>query len=288
MRPEYLGRMDVRAGIDAGGSGVRVAIATLDGQILRQLSLSGGANPYVVGSSTAGTLVNQALLAVRRADEEVISCCIGLAGHSKLDDPQESASFHAEFSNPVTVFSDAEIAFASATTETAGTIVIAGTGSIVARITNNRMTATAGGYGWLLGDEGSAFGVGRAAVRKILRILDSGVELRDGPLHIAQQLAGATPTRSTIIAAANSAPPTSLACLAPHITSLDEHDPFRLELLREAGTALAALITPCTGPIVAAGSLAPYLLDFLPKPVLNSMNSCIGALRLAAMIDLTE
>ncbi len=63
------------------------------------------------------------------------------------------------------VLSDAETAFASATAEPDGTVLVAGTGSIAGRIRDRRMTTTTGGYGWLLGDEGSAFWLGRQAVR---------------------------------------------------------------------------------------------------------------------------
>lgn len=53
-------------------------------------------------------------------------------------------------------------------------MVIAGTGSVAARIEDHRLVASAGGHGWLLGDEGSAFWLGREAVRATLHALDRG------------------------------------------------------------------------------------------------------------------
>ncbi|MEV5438876.1 BadF/BadG/BcrA/BcrD ATPase family protein [Streptomyces sp. NPDC052682] len=73
----------------------------------------------------------------------------------------------------VTVGSDIEAVFASAPGAPAdGLALVAGTGAIATRVTGRRCTAVVDGGGWLLGDDGGGFWLGRAAVRAALRMAD--------------------------------------------------------------------------------------------------------------------
>jgi N-acetylglucosamine kinase-like BadF-type ATPase len=67
------------------------------------------------------------------------------------------------------VTSDAEIALLGATAGKPGVIVIAGTGSIAFGRNADGETARAGGWGYIFGDEGSAFDLTRQALRAILQ-----------------------------------------------------------------------------------------------------------------------
>ncbi|MDX3383958.1 BadF/BadG/BcrA/BcrD ATPase family protein [Streptomyces niveiscabiei] len=74
---------------------------------------------------------------------------------------------------PITIHSDIEAAFAGAPGHpAAGLALIAGTGSVAARVRDRVLVATSGGDGWLLGDDGSGFWIGRRAVRAALRAAD--------------------------------------------------------------------------------------------------------------------
>ena len=64
---------------------------------------------------------------------------------------------------------DAHIALAGATGAEPGIIVIAGTGSIVFGRNVAGVTARAGGWGYVFGDEGGAFDLVRQALRAVLR-----------------------------------------------------------------------------------------------------------------------
>jgi N-acetylglucosamine kinase-like BadF-type ATPase len=69
----------------------------------------------------------------------------------------------------MTVTDDALIALAGATGGEPGVVVIAGTGSIAFGRNALGKTARAGGWGYVFGDEGSAFDIARAALRAALR-----------------------------------------------------------------------------------------------------------------------
>lgn len=71
----------------------------------------------------------------------------------------------------IAVHDDAEIALRAAVPQGDGAVLIAGTGSIAyARV--GEETHRAGGYGYLLGDDGSGFAIGRAALAQMLRWYD--------------------------------------------------------------------------------------------------------------------
>ena len=75
---------------------------------------------------------------------------------------------------PYAVHGDALVAYASGTAAPDGTVLIAGTGAITAQVHELRLDRIADGHGWLLGDAGSGFWLGREAVRRLLADLDAG------------------------------------------------------------------------------------------------------------------
>lgn len=85
----------------------------------------------------------------------------------------------------VGVSSDIEAAFASAPgTPADGLALVAGTGAAATRISDRRCTVSVDGDGWLLGDEGSGFWIGRGAVRAALRMADG----RGDPTTLARSV----------------------------------------------------------------------------------------------------
>ncbi len=90
----------------------------------------------------------------------------------------------------VAVISDAEAAFHGALGQGSGLLVLAGTGSIVLGRTRRGRWARAGGLGPLLGDEGSAFWIGREWLKTTARREDFEAVRRlvrapDAPARIA-------------------------------------------------------------------------------------------------------
>jgi N-acetylglucosamine kinase-like BadF-type ATPase len=100
------------------------------------------------------------------ADVVFESACLGFSGG-----PADKESILREILNckRITVTDDALIALAGATAGEPGLIVIAGTGSIAFGRNGAGKTARAGGWGYIFGDEGSAFDIARQALRAALR-----------------------------------------------------------------------------------------------------------------------
>ncbi|PRW63584.1 N-acetylglucosamine kinase [Actinopolyspora mortivallis] len=172
-------------GLDVGGTSSRAVVADLDSRVLG-VGHAGGGNPnshppeYAVEQTTRAA--RSALSGVDRG--RVGAAVLGMAGISKLSDPGIAGRYEQAWRSlglgcEVRTVSDSEVAFAAGTPEPSGTALIAGTGSIVARIENHVLSRTVGGHGWLLGDEGSAFWLGREAVRVTLRALERGTGKND-------------------------------------------------------------------------------------------------------------
>ncbi|MFD3613886.1 BadF/BadG/BcrA/BcrD ATPase family protein [Streptomyces sp. NPDC058676] len=173
-------------GLDAGGTRTRAVLAAAaDGRPLGE----GAAGPGNALTVPMPQLTDHLAEAVARAVPEeararVVSVAGGFAGATAAspDDPghvNARTALTAALQRlgipaaSVTICSDIEAAFAAAPgTPADGLALVAGTGAVAMRITDRRCTVTVDGDGWLLGDDGSGFWIGRTAVRAALRMAD--------------------------------------------------------------------------------------------------------------------
>ncbi|MEU3463220.1 BadF/BadG/BcrA/BcrD ATPase family protein [Streptomyces sp. NPDC006733] len=195
----------------------------------------------------------------------------------------------------VAVRGDIEIAFASAPGMPAdGLLLIAGTGAASARIAGRRQELTVDGDGWLLGDEGGGFWLGREAVRAALRALTGrgpwtslvgAVAAHYLPPGADRDAAGvAAPVeqadflrlgrlRDVLVPQVYARPPVRLAALSPLVVAADRAgDAVAGTLLdaaaEELGRTVAALSPEAGEPLVVTGGLlapAGPLLDRLSQ-----------------------
>ncbi|MEU8216586.1 BadF/BadG/BcrA/BcrD ATPase family protein [Micromonospora taraxaci] len=265
----------VVVGLDIGGTSTRAAALTLTGQRVGS-GRAGGGNPTSHGAERAAVELLTALRAalVDLDPARVVAGTIGLAGAGRLlADPAGRAAFDRAWHDaglrcPYAVHGDALVAYASGTAEPDGTVLIAGTGAITAQVHDLRLDRVADGHGWLLGDAGSGFWLGREAVRRLLADLDSGHD--PGPLTTAvlAELMGSTEIaarpRDTVdatIQAVTRRPPVELARLAPLVsTAAAEGETVATRLIAEAAAHLAesvSRIRPAEArtPIVLGGGL---------------------------------
>lgn len=295
--------MDLVVGLDAGGTSTRALVLDLDGARLGA-GIAGGANPNSHPPEQAAACVAEALReALDGLDSrKVRSGVLGMAGASKLTtDPQVSALFRTAWEEaglqcPMRVITDCEAAFATGTSSPDGTVLVAGTGAIGARISAHHMTRTAGGYGWLIGDDGSAFWLGREAVRATLRLLDADAPL-EGLAAAVLSTAGAK-SRAHLITAVNSTAPIRMARFAPLVSAAHHHGDLEAHrIVHEAArllsdTALAVRTPGEDTPIVLVGSLIltpvgtcvkEELQSRTTAPVIMATEGAAGAAWLAAV-----
>src|SRR5262249_4469681 len=95
------------------------------------------------------------------------AACFGMSGGPEDKREILSGILRAEC---LVVTTDAVIALAGATENGQGIITISGTGSIAFGRNAAGRSMRAGGWGYIYGDEGSAFDIGRQALRAALRL----------------------------------------------------------------------------------------------------------------------
>jgi N-acetylglucosamine kinase-like BadF-type ATPase len=164
-------------GIDGGGTTTEAWLAEPGCHVLGR-GTSGPSNAKAVGPEAARWALDSAIRGAFHAagltPAPVDVICLGLAGFDRPDDREILAGWadDAHWGRRLVMVNDGDLVVAAGTPKGWGVGVIAGTGSIaVGRATDGR-TARAGGWGHLIGDEGSAYGVVLNALRLVARRAD--------------------------------------------------------------------------------------------------------------------
>ena len=254
-----VGRLPGRIlGIDAGGSGTRVVMLE-GGEVTPQPE--GPPMNALLTEGFAGHLLQ--IIGAAGAT----AAGIGLPGLRWPDQARRLAAMLARQTGcPVHVTGDADTARAGAFLGAPGVVVIAGTGS-AAFGWNGESHARAGGHGFLLGDEGSAYWIGRAAARAALRWADQmgGSELIHRTVTEAAGL-----SLDVLIGELSTHPAERdrLTVLAPAITAIAAEDAEARRIARRAAEHLAAVadaVQRRLGPLQVAGAggvfRAPVIWD---------------------------
>ncbi len=159
-------------GLDAGGTKTVGLLADENGEIVRE-ARAGGANFRVKGELGIEKTLYEVIVAL---DPPVPlgAVCLGIAGADR--EPQlhtvREVIARLGYRKRVRVVNDAAIALTAGTGDGVGVVVVAGTGSIAYGRDPSGVVARSGGWGYLLGDEASAFWIGHAAVRQGIRGVD--------------------------------------------------------------------------------------------------------------------
>jgi N-acetylglucosamine kinase-like BadF-type ATPase len=169
--------MGFSLGFDGGGTKTDCVILDEGGRVVAE-GRGGPSNPLRAGFPTtfrslreaAAEALDRANLPVRR----ITGVCAGLAGAGRRTVVRKVLAFLVqEFpSATVQTVTDNEIAFEAAVGPGPGLVLIAGTGSLAYGRNMQGETARVGGYGPWVGDEGSAFDIGRRAVAAVARARD--------------------------------------------------------------------------------------------------------------------
>jgi N-acetylglucosamine kinase-like BadF-type ATPase len=161
-------------GIDAGGTKTVCLLADGSGRVLAHAH-GGGANLQASGELEVEKVLHRLMEeTLGQLDVRPDAICLGIAG---VDRASDSEAVHGimrriGFKTRVLVVNDALIALVAGAGEQPGVVIVAGTGSIAYGVDANRRACRAGGWGYLLGDEGGGFWIGRAALSAVVRQFD--------------------------------------------------------------------------------------------------------------------
>ncbi len=161
-------------GVDGGGTHTRAILVGRDGEVLGAAS-GEGSNFQLVGIDGLEVLLTDLLAPLLHICGGEVQClCLALAGAGRADEQAHISEriTQRQWSPCVRVESDAHAALVGAHAGGAGVIAIAGTGSIVLGKGEDGRMVRAGGWGPLLGDEGSGYDMGLCGIKAVLAALD--------------------------------------------------------------------------------------------------------------------
>ena len=292
-------------GADVGGS--KTAVGVSDGEkVLARADGPGAAvrpGRALASAAVIAEVVRQALAGAGRLTGDVLY--VGAAGAGREPERDElRKSLRAENLAPtVVVATDIEIALAAAFGDGPGIVVSAGTGSVAVGRDRSGKQHRIGGYGWQMGDEGSGYAIGRAALGAVSRAVDG----RSPRTALSDRVLAASHSESfdALVRWAAGASPAEVAALAPHVLDVAAHgDPLAQGIADYAArelTQLAICLLPTmqgeppvgvaiTGGLLSSdGPLRKSVLARLREepaltPVDAPVDAVAGALRLAGRV----
>lgn len=167
--------MALYLGLDAGGTKTTAALGDETRVLAR--AVGGSIKPLRVSIEQAQENLSALLAEISRISgvdlRRLVASCVGTAG---LRLPQTDGWMRQIISRcaggAIEVCGDEEIALDAAFPGGAGVLVIAGTGSNILARTSTGRRITVGGWGPMLGDQGSGYWIGHQALRAALRARD--------------------------------------------------------------------------------------------------------------------
>jgi N-acetylglucosamine kinase-like BadF-type ATPase len=178
--------------VDGSGSKTQALLTDLDGKALAR-GFGPSSNPNNVGFEAAGRALTTAIegalvnaLGPRRAGSTgapwrgagIAAACFGLAGVDGPDDEAKVSRWVSEqaIAERFVVVNDSELVLAGGTPQGWGVALISGAGSVCVGRAPDGRTARVGGWGPLLGDEGSGYQMALSALRLATQTADGRAE----------------------------------------------------------------------------------------------------------------
>lgn len=233
-------------GVDGGASKTVALIGTESGKILGR-GESGPSNYHNIGAAAAGRAIKSAVIeAQRQANLRGVRLEIAVVALAAVDSEKDRSKARgfvrtAKIARTSFVVHDSVAALYAATKGKPGIIVISGTGCVAAGINRAGEYVRAGGWGYLIDDEGSAFDIGRKGLMRAFRMLD-GRAPSTKLISILKRKFGVRKLEDALnLIYAEGMSVEEIARLAPLISKAASRDRACKEILNNAGKALAAL-----------------------------------------------
>jgi N-acetylglucosamine kinase-like BadF-type ATPase len=251
IRVMDLTKPRIYLGLDCGSSSVKYSWESSNGRRGGN-TLPGNTNPHVLGWDDYFKRLNKIVLEILQSTgtqaDHLESLGLGLAGVDRPEDLERVNLWtRATFPGLARTWAgnDAWCALQAGAGSLDGIVIIAGTGSICCGSGPTRQTVRCGGWGVLLGDEGSGYWIGRNALNHLCRIKDGRLEEDTQLMNILHELNLSSPAE--LIGWIDRQDPGGLrrqvASLAPAIIKLSANgDPLSNGIVMEAVQELYLMV----------------------------------------------
>lgn len=250
-------------GIDAGGTKTVCQLADEQGTLVSE-ARSTGANLQEAGELEVEKVLHE-VMATAIGDSGIVpsAICLGIAGVDRPDDAEVVRTIMKRigYSARVLVVNDALVALEAGAPGAPGVVIISGTGSIAYGRNATGEGARSGGWGYVLGDEGSGYWIGRAALRAVLREADQrGPRTKLTPLLLHHF--GVTHAQGLIHQVYHSSlKPAAIGALAQCVqAAFGDGDRAAIGILRAAADELESAAVSVAMRLDLPGSPFPFVL----------------------------
>jgi len=257
--------------VDAGGTKTAAWLVDLsrpEGEQILGRGRAAAGNPLSVGFADATQAIREAIALACGDAQQVAGCAqrailsIAGAANERLREQFVDWSRSSKLAERVAIVSDVLPVLAAGTPNCCGVALISGRGSVAFGRAEDGRTRLCGGWGYLLGDEGSGYAIGRAALQHALFTMEANatceplVEAVKGALGVSKVL------ELTRAVYGNSHPRISISAVAPQVISLaNEGDAASQSIIDAAANDLAKLVArtvqliePIESPIALAAA----------------------------------
>lgn len=234
-----MNRPDFVCGVDGGGTKTTALCCTLQGKEIARKTF-GPFNLNSIGLQAFEGILNE-LVSFLTETGNCRALCIGASGitNGRVSDCVEKVL--GKTGIPYKLLGDFEIAHTGALDGKEGIILIAGTGSVCYGKNKDGKTAMAGGWGHLIGDAGSGYGIGRDALSAVARIYDGYGE----PTILKDMIAGefGLDTPEKIVSYVYSKDKSAIAAFSPLVDkAFSKGDAVATQIIRSNAESLAQLV----------------------------------------------
>ena len=248
-------------GIDGGGTKTTAVIGDRNGH-LRAVSKGSSGNLTEQLYTLLTDLIMELLKKTGVALSDVETIFAALAGADRQEEQQKIYdAFHQSPILPkLKVQSDVHAALASGTWGKEGTLIIAVTGEVLFIYQNNK-SFRIGGWGYLLGDEGSGYHLGKLAIRSILKADDEQTPLKPFQKALLAHYNALSPQQLITKVYSSTNPVATISSASKLVLAAFEEDTTAQSIVKATQEELIALIESayirmdCTKPVVLHGGL---------------------------------
>ena len=170
--------MNCVIGIDGGGTKTKALLADERGKVIAS-AVAGPSNPHVVKEKELRNVFHTLFDSIKEKNDELpgktVSLYAGISGAGNKKNEKKILEILRGYfpeKTAVKVEVDAVNALYAGTYGNPGIVQISGTGSVTYGKDGEGMTGRIGGWGYLFGDEGSGYDIGRQAVMAALKSFD--------------------------------------------------------------------------------------------------------------------
>ena len=232
----------MKIGIDAGGTKT-IGILYKENHAIDSIKGEMG-NPIVNFNMAVNNVIHviENLLLKNKVNYSNISyISIGMAGASTLI-PELTSAFKEKLNCKFSIESDLKMSHIATFKNKDGNLFIAGTGSSLLCRKNNQFIQK-GGWGHILGDEGSGYWIGKQILKTYINFLDYNESPMDF-LDLLPTIQQIFPNRQSIINTVYNSPKTEVAKLATLYLDYS-NNLFLTSIARQAGKDIAKALLSC-------------------------------------------